>query len=242
MSQTPPEPVRPSNLGAERRTVDRRAGRLLVSSGAFNLVMVLVVAALLGILAQVTTVNASLATALSQQRDQFTACKDKPATATGCTTPVAAEPSVIVKQGSPLPGLPGLPGAIGPQGPQGPTGPQGPQGPPGAAGKTGPPPGCALLSTACIGATGTAGLPGKDGRDGLDGKDGAAGTAGKDGADGLPGKDGAQGPMGVQGNPGVGLSSSQCVDDDTPTKSHWLMTYEDGRQETSPGPCRVAGP
>lgn len=246
MSQTPALP--PSNPGAEHRTVDHRTGRLLVGSGAFNLVLCVIVAGLLLILAQVTAVNGSLASALSQQRDQFQTCKSKPVGTRGCTTPVAAEPSVIVKEGTRgLPGLPGAAGAIGAQGPAGPAGPQGPPGPPGAQGKTGPPPGCALLASACIGAPGTAGQDGKDGKNGADGKDGltpaclseAAQCRGADGKNGVDGKDGAMGATGVPGN---SVSSSQCVDDDTSTGSHWLITYKDGAQETSPGPCRVKVP
>lgn len=48
--------------------------------------------------------------------------------------------------------------------------------------------------------------------------------------------------MGVQGAKGIGVSSTQCVDDETPTGSHWAITYTDGASETSPGPCRVKLP
>lgn len=48
--------------------------------------------------------------------------------------------------------------------------------------------------------------------------------------------------MGVQGPKGVGISSTQCVDDTTPDRSHWLITYSDGTQETSKGPCRIKVP
>jgi hypothetical protein len=251
MTQTPPEPVPPSNPGAEHRTTDRRTGRLLVGSGMFNLILAVIVIMLLLIIAQVTAVNGSLALALTQQRDQFQTCKSKPVGTRGCTQPVAAEPSVIVKEGTRgLPGGIGPQGLQGPQGPEGPAGPQGPAGPPGAQGKTGPPPGCALLASACIGSPG---VPGKDGVDGQDGKDGLPGKDGQDGKDGVTppclseaaqcrGADGKDGAMGAQGQPGNSVSSTQCVDDDTPTGSHWLIVYKDGAQETSPGPCRLDVP
>lgn len=233
----------------DHAATDRRTGRLLIGSSLTNLVLMLAVVVLGTVVLQQGGAIARLSNALTGQRDQFTACKDKPATARGCTTPVAAEPSVIVRQGknglNGANGATGAAGVQGPAGPQGPPGPAGVQGPPGPAGKAGPPPGCALLSTACVGATGSqgpAGPAGPEGKQGPAGADGKQGPAGADGAAGPEGKQGPQGEMGVQGPRGVGTSSSQCVDDDTPDGSHWLITYTDGTQETSKGPCRVKLP
>jgi hypothetical protein len=233
MSEQTPQPT----LAADRTERDRRTGRLLIGSGVTNLAAFVVIAMLLVLIMQVTTTNAALTDALTKQRDQFIACTDKPPSTRGCTQPVAAEPEVITKQGRS--GPMGLTGPIGPQGPQGPTGARGPAGPPGAAGKTGPPPGCSLLRTACVGATGQQGAQGEQGPAGERGPQGEQGPAGERGPAGETGQQGAQGEMGVQGPRGVGTSSSQCVNDDTPNGSHWLITYSDGAQETSPGPCRV---
>lgn len=244
-----PTQLPPGPLVSERVTKDRRTGRLLIGSSLYSMLATVIIALMAGVIVSQTGAIGRLSTGLTQQRDQFVACKDKPAKVRGCTQPVAAEPSVIVKQGSRgLPGLPGAAGAnglTGPQGPQGPIGPQGPAGPPGAAGKQGPPPGCALLSTACVGATGQRGLRGETGPAGPAGPQGAQGERGlqgETGPAGPAGQQGAQGEMGVQGPRGVGTSSSQCVDDDTADGSHWLITYSDGAQETSKGPCRIKLP
>jgi hypothetical protein len=116
--------------------------------------------------------------ALDSQRQQFNACKDKPANTPGCRTPVAPPASLIPgpkgDQGTQglqgLPGIPGQQGDIGPRGPRGFPGPKGdigkngntvtgPQGEPGAS-VTGPP--------GPIGSTGPAGPAGKDGSNGKD--------------------------------------------------------------------------
>jgi hypothetical protein len=215
-------------------------GRWLTGSGILTACLLIVVAMLGATAYQQSAAITRLSGALSGQRDQFNACKNKPATARGCTEPVAAEPSVIVKQGGR--GPVGLTGDAGPAGPQGPTGPAGPQGPPGATGKPGPPPGCALLSTACVGVAGPQGPKGDSGPAGPQGDQGATGPAGPAGPAGPEGQQGSQGELGPQGQQGVGTSSSQCVDDDTPDGSHWLITYSNGAQETSKGPCRIKLP
>lgn len=233
--QTPP------TLAADRGERDRRTGRLLIGSGLYNLLATVIIALMAGVIISQTGAIGRLSSSLSQQRSQFEACKDKPVGYRGCTQPVAAEPSVIVKQGSRgLPGLPGATGAVGPQGPAGPTGPPGPQGPQGPIGKTGPPPGCALLSTACVGAAGAQGPKGDTGPQGPAGERGETGDtgpAGPPGPQGEQGERGLQGVMGAQGPAGVGISSTQCGPD-----NDWVITYSDGRQETSKGPCRVDVP
>lgn len=117
----------------------------------------------------------------------------------------------------------GAQGIRGPAGPAGPEGPAGAQGPMGPQGKQGPPPGCALLSTACIGATGNQGPQGPQGetgpqgKEGPAGKDGVDGTNGKDGVDGTNGKDGADGKQGEPGPTcpeGSTLQKQQVVTDD----------------------------
>lgn len=229
------EPM-PATLAEQRTERDRRTGRLLLGSSLTNLLFGGVIVVLLLVIgAQADTIGL-LSGGLTQQRDQFEACKDKPAATRGCTTPVAAEPSVIVKQGKR--GPIGLTGNDGPAGPRGPQGPAGPQGVPGPIGKTGPPPGCALLSTACVGAAGPAGPAGPEGKAGKAGQDGKEGPAGPAGPEG---KAGPGGPEGKQGAQGVSTRSTQCVSDDT-SNSHWLITYSDGTQETSPGPCRIGLP
>jgi hypothetical protein len=141
------------------------------------------------------------------------------------------------------PGPPGKPGDVGAAGAVGPQGPQGPAGPPGPIGKTGPPPGCALLATACqgqTGATGPAGPSGAQGLTGADGKEGPAGPAGIDGKEGPvgpagvagePGKDGPPGPTGAAGR---GIADTDCLDDGT-----WQITYTDGAKQVTDGPCKV---
>lgn len=226
--------IRPTRGDARTQNL----GKWLTGSGVL-IAMLLAVIAILGltVFRQVHIIDA-LVVGVSQQRDQFTACKDKPASARGCTTPIAAEPSAIVKAGSR--GLPGLPGADGARGPAGPQGPVGPQGPPGPIGKTGPPPGCVLLTTACQGAIGPTGPAGKDGAQGVagaPGKDGPPGADGKDGAQGPPGSDGAtgpQGPAGVPGADGRGIADTDCLDDGT-----WQITYTDGTKQITQGPCKV---
>lgn len=223
-------------METERVTKDKRTGRLLVGSSLYNLLCTLIIMLLAGVvISQAGAIN-RLSSGLSQQRDQFTACKDKPATARGCTTPIAAEPKVIVKQGSQ--GLPGLPGAVGAVGPPGPQGPVGPPGVPGPVGKAGPPPGCALLSTACVGATGP---QGPAGRDGVDGKDGADGLPGKDGADGQDGKPGADGKTGPKGEAGRGIVDQYCPEDDNDpaTDQAWILIWSAEPLQTSGGVCRA---
>lgn len=212
----------------------RSLGKWLTGSGVMIFALLMVIGGLgLTVVRQVHIIDA-LASGVSQQRDQFTACKNKPATAAGCTTPVAAEPSVIVKQGKA-----GPIGATGIQGPQGPQGPIGPVGKPGIPGDS---PKCLLLVSACSGPTGPRGDQGPAGPAGKDGEQGPAGADGAAGKDGADGATGAQGEMGAQGPKGVGINSTQCTDDNTPNGSHWLITYADGTSETSPGPCRVKLP
>lgn len=209
----------------------RSLGKWLIGSGVMTTVLLVVIAMLgLTVFRQVHIIDA-LASGVTQQRDQFTACKNKPATTAGCSTPVAAEPSVIVKQGK-----------AGPTGIQGPQGPQGPIGPVGKPGIPGDSPKCLLLVSACSGPQGPEGKQGPAGEAGKQGERGPAGADGAPGPAGPEGKQGAQGEMGAQGPKGVGVSSTQCTDDDTPNGSHWLITYADGTSETSPGPCRVKLP
>ena len=220
---------------------ERRAGRLLIGSGIINFVLMLVVVALATVVLQQSGAIERLSGALIGQRDQFQDCQGKPARTVGCTQPVAAEPSVIVKQGAQGPiGLPGAMGPEGPQGPQGPAGPpgaQGPRGPVGPVGKTGPPPGCALLSTACVGPAGPRGPQGDKGDKGETGDrgdkgdPGPAGPAGPQGPQGEQGERGVQGLMGAQGPPGRGIASTKCVN------GQWVVTYTDGTQEEPQGAC-----
>jgi hypothetical protein len=179
----------------------KRAGVQMVGASVVIAALLVVVAVLgLTVFRQIHIIDA-LADGVSQQRDQFTACKNKPSTTKGCTTPVAAEPSVIVKQGSRGPvGLTGGVGPSGPPGPQGPQGPTGKQGVPGPVGKTGPAPGCLLLVSACSGSQGT---EGKQGPIGPAGKQGDPGPAGAQGPQGNDGKQGEAGPAGPAGPPGV---------------------------------------
>lgn len=125
------------------------------------------------------------------------------------------------------PGPPGQPGAQGPIGPVGPAGPRGPQGEPGPVGPrgpqgvAGPPPGCALLSSGCIGATGATGetgpqgVPGPAGTAGEQGPKGETGPAGPQGETGPAGPTGPQGPQGEpgpQGIPGPDSSVAKCAE------------------------------
>lgn len=208
-------------------------GKWLTGSSVLNFALLGVIAVLALIVVQQTQVIAALSSGLSQQREQFTACKDKPATARGCTTPVAAEPKVIVKQGSQgLPGIDGLAGKDGRDGIDGKDGKDGKPGKDGAPGKQGSPPGCALLSTACMG---------KDGRDGIDGVDGKDGLDGKNGADGQDGKPGADGQKGDKGEAGRGIVDQYCPpdDNDPATDQAWVLIWSQEPLQTSGGVCRA---
>jgi hypothetical protein len=221
----------------------KNAGKWLTGSGVLIAALLIVLAVLATTIQQQAAAIGRLSTGLSQQRSQFDACKDKPGTARGCTAPVAAEPEVIVKQGGR-----GPIGLTGDAGPQGPPGPIGPAGKPGPIGKPGPAPGCLLLVNACSGAQGPEGKRGPVGPAGAAGEQGPAGAQGEQGPAGAQGEPGPAGPvgpqgeMGAQGSPGVGISSTQCLNDETPAGSHWLVTYTNGSQESSPGPCRIKLP
>lgn len=133
----------------------------------------------------------------------------------------------------------------GPPGPEGRQGERGPAGPPGRDGKNG--------SDGSDGSNGQDGEPGPAGEAGANGQDGAPGAAGATGARGVAGppgpagkdgKDGAQGPAGQpgpagqSGADGVGIASVECVGQGD--GSHWVVTYTNGVQQTSSGPCRLA--
>ena len=218
MTTQPPSPT----LDTEHVAKERRAGRLLVGAGVMNFLLMLVVAVLATTVVQQSGAIGRLSSALTGQRDQFDTCRGKPASTPGCTAPVAAEPSVIVKQGT--------------RGPMGPPGARGPMGLPGNS------PRCLLETTRCVGAAGKAGKDGKDGAPGKNGADGKNGVDGKDGApgtngvDGKNGADGAPGAMGPQGNPGRGIQSTSCVN------GRWVVTYTDGTQEEPQGTCVAVGP
>jgi len=221
----------------------RRGGLQLIWSSVVIGVLVIAVGFLVFQNTALTNALTGVSTGLTQQRDQFEACKDKPATTRGCTQPVAAEPEVIIRQGQR--GLPGIPGAMGATGRDGRDGKSygcdgnvvdethppakcpGPQGQTGLVGKQGPPPGCALLASACMG---------KDGRDGIDGKDG---LPGKDGAAGQDGKPGADGAPGAEGKPGRGIASMTCPDDGDPTTDDaWEIDWTAAPLHTRDGVCR----
>jgi hypothetical protein len=245
--QTPPTVT----LAEQTAARDRRTGRLLLGSSLTNVLFGAVIVVLLLVVGAQSGTIGILSGSLIQQRDQFTACKNKPAATRGCTTPIAAEPSVIVKQTKVLPGIPGANGLTPPcyyESRQC-RGQDGKDAPTPAPAKDGITPPCMQTPRQCQGNDGKDAptpAPAKDGKDGLtppcmstesqcQGKDGITPPCYFDAAQ----CQGGQGEMGVQGQKGVGISSSQCVNDDTPAGSHWLITYSDGAQETSPGPCRV---
>lgn len=192
---TPEEPPPPTTTDSRNRS----AGLALVGSSVAIFGLLAAVFVCLMVITQLTRANVALSSGLDQQREQFDLCKGKPASTSGCKVPVAAAPSVIVKQVKvpvKIPGVPGadglqgIPGPRGPQGEAGKQGAQGPQGKPGAPGKPGQAgavgkpgndgsaPACLSEPMQCQGVAGT------DGKDGTDGK---AGQDGKDGADGAPG-------------------------------------------------------
>lgn len=120
-------------------------------------------------------------------------------------------------------GEPGARGPVGPQGPEGPQGVQGPQGSPGPRGPqgvAGPPPGCALLSSACIGATGARGPAGESGPKGPQGEQGSQGEAGP------AGPQGEQGPAGPQGIPGVAGPPGPTCPEGSTLQKHQVMTKD----------------
>ena len=139
--------------------------------------------------------------------------------------------------------IPGPQGERGERGPRGLPG-QSIQGPPGRDGEDGQdgetvvgPPGPPGESI-----TGPPGPPGRDGVDGARGADGESitgppGPAGRDGKDGAPGpagRDGKDGAPGQQGPPGRGIDTIVCGDDGI-----WTITYSDGTQASTAGPCRA---
>lgn len=125
------------------------------------------------------------------------------------------------------PGPPGRQGETGARGPMGPAGEQGPRGPQGVAGPAGPrgpqgvagpPPGCALLSSGCVGQTGPTGATGATGATGEAGPKGATGERGLEGPIGQAGESGPMGPQGPQGErgpqgiPGPDSSVAKCAE------------------------------
>lgn len=130
-------------------------------------------------------------------------------------------------------------GDSGPQGPPGPIGLQGPQGPPGLNGLNGADGVNGVNGKG--GPAGANGVSGTDGGPGPAGTDGSPGPAGADGADGAQGPVGPAGPAGADGKDGRGITSVQCIDDETDNGSHWEITYTDGTTQNSDGPCRVEG-
>lgn len=138
----------------------------------------------------------NLEKALSAQRAQFEACKDKKANTPGCTEPIAPAPGNVGPQGiqgvqgpAGIQGLQGVPGQTGPKGDTGSTGETGASGVNGATGPTGE-----------KGATGTAGTNGEDGATGPAGANGEPGPKGEKGEPGEQGPTGPQGPVGPQGS------------------------------------------
>lgn len=139
----------------------------------------------------------------------------------------------IVRTGEGPQGPQGIEGIQGPAGAPGLDGVQGPRGPSGARGPAGP-----------VGPPGPTGPTGDDGKAvvGPSGADGAVGPPGPSGPAGADGKNGANGTNGTNGSDGRGITSVECVDDDTSVGSHWLITYTDGTTQTSDGPCRTRDP
>jgi len=210
-------------------------GKWLTGSGLLNAILLVVIALLASVILSQSNVIAALSDSLTQQKSQFDACKGKPATTRGCTKPVAAEPSVIVKQGGRGPvGLTGPQGERGPAGPQGSPGPQGIQGP---IGKPGPAPGCLLLASACSGAQGPQGERGPQGPAGEKGDTGPAGEKGDTGPAGEKGDTGPAGAEGAPGPAGVSVIDTDCLGDDA--NSFWRTTYSDGTTKDTKGPCRI---
>lgn len=208
---TTPEDVPPPTLTDKR---NRSAGLALVGSSATIFALLAALFVCLMVITALTRSNAALASGLEQQRAQFDTCRGKPASTSGCKVPVAAAPSVIVKQVKVPVRIPGVPGADGIQGIPGPPGQQGVQGKPGAPGAQGKP--------GVDGKPGAEGIPGKPGNDGRAPAclsepmqcQGVAGADGKDGTDGSPGKDGKDGTDGAPGPacpPGSAPKSAQIV-------------------------------
>lgn len=129
-------------------------------------------------------------------------------------------------------------GAPGPQGERGFTGAQGVQGrtgPPGETGPRGP-----LGPVGEQGTQGVAGLNGDTGSKGADGDDGPVGPMGPPGPVGPAGPMGTTGSAGAKGDTGprgISIAKVECH-----TSGDWIITFSDGRAETTPGPCRVITP
>lgn len=233
----------------ENRLEDRRARKaprrgLSWLAGAF-LACVLVVGAGGAALARQSSDNAQTANAASSESKDFAAIALEEC-AKGGTYAKQLRAAGLCSKAQQIvdrPGPPGSKGDTGTTGAIGPTGPQGPQGPQGVAGpigKTGPPPGCALLSSACQGSTGATGPQGPQGAQGAAGDPGADGATGGPGPEGPPGKDGVAGADGKAGTdgaagaPGRGIADTDCLDDGT-----WRIAYTDGTEQIVNGPCKV---
>lgn len=214
----------------------KNLGKWLTGSGVLNFVLLGVVAVLAMVIGSQAGVIQALSGGLTAVRTQVETCKSKPANTAGCTTPAAAAPEVIVKQGNRGPA--GLAGAVGPQGPQGPPGAAGPRGVPGPGGKAGAAPGCLLLVNACSGArgpegkqgpTGPAGKTGDQGSAGADGAQGPAGPQGEAGPGGPPGADGTAGPQGPPGPvcpPGYHTEEKTVLTTTAPIAGEVILTCE----------------
>lgn len=100
----------------------------------------------------------------------------------------------------------------------------------------------------CVGSDGKDGANGNDGDDGEPGKDApkvtdeqlrpliAASLASYCGQESKP-CDGKVGAAGADGKDGVGVADTDCVGDDA--ASYWRITYTNGTEGQSRGPCRI---
>jgi hypothetical protein len=163
----------------------------------------------------------NLEEALSAQRAQFQACKDKYPGSAGCTTPVAPAPGQVGPQG--VPGFQGNPGNQGIQGPRGLQGPPGLQGPQGLDGRPG-----------LDGGTGPQGHPGDAGSPGPNGASGAPGDLGPQGPQGDQGPKGDTGDQGPSGKDAPAITGFSFGSD--PTDCKLIVTLSDGSSYVTPAP------
>lgn len=186
---------------------------------------------------------AGLGKSLNAQRKQFNECKHKPASAPGCSTPVAPPASEINGPEGPqgVQGIPGLQGLQGPRGFQGLQGPKGDRGPRGFTGDLGP---RGLGGpTGAPGETGPIGQPGTDGQDGATGPVGPKGEKGDPGEKGEKGATGDIGPQGVAGPQGAAGANAPVITavdfQGDATACSLVVTLSDGTVLTTPVPVTL---
>lgn len=231
----------------------RSNGRTLIGTGVALAVLILVAVFQQITIAEQGKAIGALSGGVTVLRNQVDTCANKPAKSAGCTTPAAAEPSIIVKEVRTV-SLPGLVGDTGPSGAIGKAGIDGKSY--GCDGKVVDSNHPAAKCPGVPGAAASTPPAAKDGRDGVtppcmqtprqcQGEDGKPGGNGTDGVTPpcyftpmqCQGADGKDAPAPAQP---FSVIDTDCVGDDA--ASQWVTTVSNGTEQkkiVGSGPCRI---